>query len=519
MSTGHSRSEGESLRYDIHAITARRLRGIIAGVAVVFALLASPAGAQESDAWVDRLVTASDAGGNWREAFALGQEVAELPDGEGLAVLREAWPQLRSTRFKQQLVKAWHFDLPMPFRVRLHDETFAFFRMVLDAGEPEVNRWVLGYLSTYAWQPFDDEAEAVRWLDAAAGMSPAEAFIASQRRWTERWRDADRDSRARLAEELQQIGYPYRRNPLLVQAAERDGMAAILVEIVEDEGWDAAVRSTSFVSLMYIRPAEYDDDAKERFDDAMRKGREQELERARAEADREMSEAEEALERSIRLVDDDPRKRWILHAPLDEQAPPDGYGLLLVFPGGDGSPDFAHFVAEGIRARAGGDFAVVQMIAPPIPEGDDGAVVWPQELLRDDRVDFTIEPVVDSVLAAVREELPIDPERIFTLGWSSGGPPAYAVALREGSPVRGGLVVMSVYKPDLLPARDNAAGRSFYILHSPQDFIPMRFPESAADDLKAHGARVRLETYEGGHGWVGDATDHISRALRWLDDR
>lgn len=510
MPASHSTPERPSLSRGIHAIAVSRLPDIIAGVAVVFALLASPAAAQERAVWVDRLVSASDAGGNWREAFALGQQVAELPEGDGLAVLREAWPRMRSAIFKQQLVKAWHLDLPTPYGVRLHDDTFAFVRMVLSADEPEVSPWVLGNLSTYAWRGFDDEAEALQWLDSAAGMSPTEAFMASQRSWIESWREADRESRSRLVEQLGQIGYPYRRNEVLARAAERDGLATILVGIVEDESWDADARSTAFSRLMGIRPDEYDIEAFRAFSDAMRAElkREQELARRRAEA---------RLRPSIRLVDDDPRKRWILHAPLDQEPPSDGYGLLLVFPGGDGSLEFANFVADGIRPRAGRDFAVVQMIAPPISEGDDSAVVWPQELLGDDRVDFTMEPVVDSVLAAVREELAIDPERVFSMGWSSGGPPAYAVALREGSPVRGGLVVMSVYKPALLPPRDSAAGRGFYILHSPQDFIPMRFPESAADDLKAHGARVRLETYEGGHGWVGDATDHISRAVRWLE--
>ena len=56
------------------------------------------------------------------------------------------------------------------------------------------------------------------------------------------------------------------------------------------------------------------------------------------------------------------------------------------------------------------------------------------------------------------------------------------------------------------------------ILHFPQDFIKMCFPEAARDRLSEHGARVTLETYEGGHGWCGDSFSHISRAVRWLSD-
>ena len=38
--------------------------------------------------------------------------------------------------------------------------------------------------------------------------------------------------------------------------------------------------------------------------------------------------------------------------------------------------------------------------------------------------------------------------------------------------------------PNELPKPEKLDGRAFYILHSPQDFIPMRFPQSACDVLK-----------------------------------
>ena len=242
----------------------------------------------------------------------------------------------------------------------------------------------------------------------------------------------------------------------------------------------------------------------------MQAGLERELERRRR-------EAEAALAERVRLVDGDPDKRWLLHGATGE-APASGFGLLVVMPGGDGSADFEGFVSGAIRDMAGPEFVVVQMIAPPIGEGDGNAIVWPTEKLRDSRVELTIEPVVESVIRTVKDETRINRERVYVMGWSSGGPPAYALALREASGVRGAFVVMSVFKPDLLPPMEGARGRSFYILHSPDDFIAMRFPEAARDRLGEVGGRVRLETYEGGHGWQGDSVRRIGEAVRWLDE-
>jgi predicted esterase len=76
---------------------------------------------------------------------------------------------------------------------------------------------------------------------------------------------------------------------------------------------------------------------------------------------------------------------------------------------------------------------------------------------------------------------------------------------------------MSVFKPEQLPRLENGKGKAFYILHSPQDFIKMSFPESARDQLAAAGAKTKLATYEGGHGWKGDVFGNIRAGMDWLE--
>jgi predicted esterase len=111
----------------------------------------------------------------------------------------------------------------------------------------------------------------------------------------------------------------------------------------------------------------------------------------------------------------------------------------------------------------------------------------------------------------------LDEKHIYALGWSSSGPPVYATAMRAKTPLTGAFVAMSVFKPEECPPAANAKGRAFYILHSPQDFIQMRFPQAAQKALSAAGAKVKLTTYPGGHGWHGDPQKMIRTGVTWLE--
>ena len=78
---------------------------------------------------------------------------------------------------------------------------------------------------------------------------------------------------------------------------------------------------------------------------------------------------------------------------------------------------------------------------------------------------------------------------------------------------------MSVFKPAALPPAEKLDGRTFYILHGRQDFIPMRFPESARDTLAEAGATTKLTVHEGKHGWEGDVFGTIRAGIDWLEEQ
>ncbi len=214
----------------------------------------------------------------------------------------------------------------------------------------------------------------------------------------------------------------------------------------------------------------------------------------------------------------DEKKRYLLHGPRKgAKEPKDGWRLLVVLPGGDGSADFAGFVKNILRNGLTDDFLVAQPVSVKWTERQE--IVWPVKLSPAPKMKFTTEEFVDAVVEDVGKGRKVDASRVFTLSWSSSGPAAYAIALREKTPVTGSFVAMSVFFPGNLPPLKNAKGRAFFIDHSPEDKV-CRFAlaERARDDLKRNGAAVEFSTYEGGHGWHGDVFGRMRKGFDWLED-
>lgn len=215
----------------------------------------------------------------------------------------------------------------------------------------------------------------------------------------------------------------------------------------------------------------------------------------------------------------DARKRYFLYGPQPGQpAPTGGYRLLLVLPGGDGSEGFRPFVESIHQQALPAGYLTAQLVAPRWTD-DPERVIWPTARLTHPNAKFTTEQFIRAVVEDVRKSHKLDPRYVFTLGWSSSGSSGYAASLEKDRVVTGSFIAMSVFKPDLLPALEAAKGHRYYLLHSPQDFIPIRMAEQARDSLRAAGAETELVTYEGGHGWKGDPFAMIRAGVRWLEER
>jgi predicted esterase len=206
----------------------------------------------------------------------------------------------------------------------------------------------------------------------------------------------------------------------------------------------------------------------------------------------------------------DERKRYFLIGPRKGTAPPKkGYRLLVVLPGGPGSAEFHPFVKRIYKQAAPEGYLVAQPVAR-------NWIVWPTEKDRDEA--FSTEAFVDAVIDDVAGKYKVDPKYVFTLTWSSSGPAAYAMSLTSKR-VTGSFIAMSVFRPERLQPLDRAKGQAYFLLHSPDDKVcPFKMSKRAARDLKEHGAKVTLVTYQGEHGWVFPGWDErIREGIQWLE--
>lgn len=212
------------------------------------------------------------------------------------------------------------------------------------------------------------------------------------------------------------------------------------------------------------------------------------------------------------------RMRYFLIGPHEgTTAPKGGWKLLLVLPGGGGGEDFHPFLKRVYDRAVPRGWLAAQLVAPQWDDRQAQQLVWPTAKSPWSGMKFSTEAFIDAVVEDVKKKHEIDRRCVFTLSWSSGGPAAYAAALREKTPITGSFVAMSVFHPKKLLV-EHAAGQAFYLYQSPQDKVcKLQFAKDARKSLKAEGATVKLVEYEGGHGWHGDVFGDIRTGLTWLE--
>ncbi len=212
------------------------------------------------------------------------------------------------------------------------------------------------------------------------------------------------------------------------------------------------------------------------------------------------------------------QKRYVLIGhDADATAPKDGYRLLLVMPGGGGNIAFHPFVKRIHKNVLDDGWLTVQLVAPFWSEEQAETHVWPTKKNPYAGMEFACEQFVLDVIADVKRKVEIDPRYVFTLTWSSSGTLGYALSVTKDTPITGTFVAMSVFKPETLPSLKPAKKHPYFILHSPDDWIPIEMAETAAKTLAKHKAIVELERYDGGHGWHGNVFGNMKAGIRFLE--
>lgn len=221
-----------------------------------------------------------------------------------------------------------------------------------------------------------------------------------------------------------------------------------------------------------------------------------------------------------RIAAKDPQMKFLLIGPTkDVEAPAKGFGLVLVLPGGDGGAAFQPFVKRIWKNAAAKDVLFAQLQAVEWTPGQFNSAVWPTEKLKVTGMKFTTEAYARAVAEEVGALHKIDPERTFAMGWSSGGPPSYAISTAQPRFVAGALVAMSVFREPWLDLAA-AKGQSYWLYHSKDDGIcPYSLAEKAKASLEKAGARANLTTYDGGHGWKGPVFRDLKSGFEWLEKK
>lgn len=218
-------------------------------------------------------------------------------------------------------------------------------------------------------------------------------------------------------------------------------------------------------------------------------------------------------------LDGDARRRYVLIGhDAERQTPKRGYRLLVVLPGGPGSIDFLPFVKRIRKQALTDDWVVAQVVAPVWSPEQAETLVWPTRKDPWQGMAFSSEEFVLDAIADVRKRVKVDRAAIFTLTWSSSGPVGYTLSLLDDTPVTGTFVAMSVFKPNQLPPLSRAARHPYFLLHSPDDFIPIAEAREAETALGKQKAKVKLVEYPGGHGWQGDVFGTMRAGIRYLED-
>ena len=214
----------------------------------------------------------------------------------------------------------------------------------------------------------------------------------------------------------------------------------------------------------------------------------------------------------------DSNKTYFLIGPRTGEKPPDeGYKLLIVLPGGDGSEAFHPFVKRIYKHALPEGYLVVQLVA--VKWTPEQQIVWPHKKNTVPEMKFSTEEFVEAVVADVREKHKVTEKHVFTLSWSSGGPAAYAISLQQKKTVTGSYIAMSVFNKTLSALSAHAKGHAYYIEHSPDDKVcPFWMANWAKRELTQAGAKVNLSTYKGGHGWKGNVYERIRKAIKWLEE-
>ncbi len=181
----------------------------------------------DREAWARKLAGLNDA--NWRTAFAVGGELAELPDDVSFPILKENWPKITNVAARQQLLKAWFFALPRPVRAGAHPRLLDGLDLGVRDPSPQVQEWAFSYLTEVAIKNFSEDFPAYKaWFQANRDRPVDQVFADAVRNLAVEAAHAVKKDAAKLAEQLGRRARVLEEVPAARQAALDAGLVRTL---------------------------------------------------------------------------------------------------------------------------------------------------------------------------------------------------------------------------------------------------------------------------------------------------
>lgn len=193
-------------------------------------------------------------------------------------------------------------------------------------------------------------------------------------------------------------------------------------------------------------------------------------------------------------------------------------GIGIILPGGFGDVAFLPFCANLFARRAyPNDWIVVELVAPIWGKRTMATTVWPSKTFKLREAKFDTEEFIKATIEELsRDCVPDAP--VILQAWSSSGHAAISATL-EQEEIDGILLCSSRSPRRLFKPESGAKGKSFFLYHSPDDRVTVfSDPQAAVKFLPDMGARAKLVTFRGGHGWpaTADHAANLRKGIEWI---
>ena len=436
------------------------------------------------ESWKNKLTRPTDE--QWRVGWTLGNQLNRLKDGRDYEVLKANWDSI-APQVKRQILKTYNPWWGKNPKRKMAERWLDILWMGLNDSNEEVQDTAKSYANAITFSKMaDKKLDFGRFLKKHKGKTAEQILTAQSKQFVvdmEKAKKADVDSHLqKISDNLNNL----RNCRVLLATVQKAGIHKVLDQWISKKWLDANDRR--YTTIASIIPK----------------------------SDGKVAKPSKLKNESFH-VNKDKKKKYFLIGRYDKQkTPEDGFKLLLILPGGDGSADFNAFCQRIHANHTPANYLSIQLVAPVWNDNQD--VVWPTNQSNPEKARFTTEQFIKDVVDDVAKKVKVNRKYILAMGWSSGGPPIYSASMTKGSPLTGTMPVMSAFRDKWIPDIKGAKGHPYFILHSPDDWIKIdEHARVAEKKLKAAGATVQLDTYKGGHGWRGQSIDKINSGLTWLD--